>query len=227
MIKRLLIFTALLLIAAQVAYADITSNLVVRWPMDNGSGTTITDTSGNGHTGTFGTNNPTWLSGANCKMSACLGFANANQSVTFTAITSGTTFTWATWIYPITGTDTWAWLLAQAGIEAIFYTNTGVNAGNVLFDGGFYNTTPLTPNAWQHVALVSNAGSGTWYLNGVADGTGTVATVDYNTIADTSGGFTGRLDDMWLFSRALSAGDIAELIALATPASAKKRILSY
>jgi len=208
-----------------LTWADISTNLTVRWKTDEGTGSTLADNTGNGHIATFGANAPTWLTGANCHSGACLSFANQNQSATFTAITSGTTWTWAAWVYPSTGAATFAQLFVDLGAEAIYYVNTGANARKMLYDGSFYSTTLLTLDTWQHVAFVVNAGAWTWYINGAAAGTGTgVLTRGYDSIGSSADGFTGRLDEMWLFvGRALSAGDITELMNQ-TDAAPRKRV---
>ncbi len=76
-------------------------------------------------------------------------------------------------------------------------------------------------NKWQHVALVVNSGKGTLYVNGIA-----VATSAYLTGIMTSSGakaffgvngwdayFEGALDEVIMWTSALSADDVAALAA--------------
>lgn len=71
---------------------------------------------------------------------------------------------------------------------------------------------------WQHIVLTSNGSVTKTYLNGVLMGTGGV-----NNIQDTSFGirlgqdenggakYTGNMDDVRIYNRALSAGEVNKL----------------
>lgn len=76
--KRLL-FILPLLYCISVAYADITSNLVLYLRLNEGSGTTLTDSGSGAHTAST---NAAWLSGASCKQGACLSLNGTSQNAT-------------------------------------------------------------------------------------------------------------------------------------------------
>lgn len=59
---KTLMFIAMILIFPLPSHADVTSGLVAWWKFDDGSGTSATDSTGNGNTGTL-TNGPTWTTG--------------------------------------------------------------------------------------------------------------------------------------------------------------------
>jgi len=59
---RRLFFLAVLLVFVGIAAADITTGLVAHWKMDDGTGTTVADSSGNGNDGTMGSNDA-WIDG--------------------------------------------------------------------------------------------------------------------------------------------------------------------
>ncbi|MCX6792653.1 MAG: prepilin-type N-terminal cleavage/methylation domain-containing protein [Candidatus Falkowbacteria bacterium] len=57
--------------------------LIGWWKMDEGTGTTTADSSGNGNIGTL-TNGPVWQDPANCKVGSCLSFDGINDYVNAT-----------------------------------------------------------------------------------------------------------------------------------------------
>ena len=67
--------------ATSVAVADTTSGLVAHWKLDEGSGTTASDASGGGNTGTL-VNGPVWTSG---KVVSALSFDGVNDKVSVTS----------------------------------------------------------------------------------------------------------------------------------------------
>ena len=92
----------------------------------------------------------------------------------------------------------------------------------------FYNGTYakgnslLTVDQWSHIAMVFNAGTITWYTNGVATSTsnvssGTTAFTDYIVIGNSYTGtiwntdFVGNISDVRIYSSVLSAEDIKAL----------------
>ncbi len=87
----------------------------------------------------------------------------------------------------------------------------------------FVSTTNLTLNAWNHVALVRNGSTRTFYINGVAAGsTNTTPTTTPDTTGaaignvtqdDTISGFQGQIDELTLYHSALAASDIAAIYA--------------
>lgn len=88
----LLLFLLLLSLVAP-AWADITSNRVLYLRLNEGSGTSLTDTGGS-HTASVA--NPTWSTGATCKEDDCLTFNGTNTVITVTDATD---------LSPTTGTN--------------------------------------------------------------------------------------------------------------------------
>lgn len=193
--------------------------LVAYWPFNEGSGSIAGDASGNGHTGTLKGNAafPTWTSG---KLGSALNFDISNNNrATFTNITTGTTNTISAWIYLTSDCVSYGSIFSEDGVEGLYcYKNGGgTNKMNFWYSAtpaDHFSNTPLALNRWYHVVIVNNAGSATFYLNGVADGN-VNATPSFN--ANTMGGDTlsetlpGKLDEVRFYSRALSASDVYAL----------------
>ncbi len=88
---------------------------------------------------------------------------------------------------------------------------------NYYYSGHHTNTTALPLNEWTHITIVNNAGSITFYRNGVTDGTASAApgfTVKYFGKGPGSSQFDGKMDEVRIYDRALSATEIKQLYLL-------------
>jgi hypothetical protein len=234
---RTLLVSLFLLVAVGGATADIVTSLELRWKMDENTGTTLTDTTGHGHTGTFGASTaaPTWST--SCHAGSCVAFDGANDVVTMTQMVTGTTFTWAAWVFPLTSANTYAVLFVHLGNDGIWLMPAAPNNRKLNYyysSADHLSTGALTQDAWNHVAVVNNAGAVTFYINGSASGT---ATGGASFLADEMGAdtgasglaFAGRIDEVWYFAgRALSGSDITELMNQSDTAGLRRRLpLNY
>lgn len=193
------------------------SGLLGHWKLDDASGTTAADASGNGRNGTL-TNGPSWTTGL---LSGGLQFDGANDHVTVPGggIRSLGTFTLAAWIQPYTHR-----LSRIAAVPDVYGLALMANGkiGYALapqFGSVRESASSIEPNIWTHVALVYNGSSVTLYINGSVDST--VTGVSGNT-ANTAnafqiGGdpsayfFNGKIDDVRLYGTALAAPAVSAL----------------
>lgn len=192
-----------------------TNGLVAYWRFDEGMGTQAADfqyayggTFVDGLTAWSTTNPPPALPFPN---PSSLQFPGGYSGVSIPNLTVSNTFTLSTWVY-MTAIPTYAGLLSQDGSHAIF-----INPSRKVhyYPGGAGNTV-LGFNTWYHVAVVFDAGTVRFYLNGAPDGTissvGQTSFVMNRIGTDTSGeGLVGRLDDMRVYNRALSDSEVAAL----------------
>ena len=126
-----------------------------------------------------------------------------------------------------------AWI-APAHFDAIRYLWTGDNVSLILWsDGHFYGyasltggftsigSTPIPRNTWTHVAMTYNGAALRLYLNGVMvdDEPASGSLPDASTLMqlgyDGGGGFSGGLDEVRIYDRALTGSEIA--LDLGTP----------
>jgi hypothetical protein len=123
-----------------------------------------------------------------------------------------------------TGTDNYMFLTTQSGTGgsanklrfAIRTPGVPENAANQL------NSSVTTPSgSWAHVAVVSSGSTGRLYLNGAQVGLSTVMTLNPSSLGVTTKNYLGRsqfndpyldgsLDDFRIYSRALTAEEIAQ-----------------
>lgn len=194
------------------------TNLLARWKFDAGSGTTAVDSAG-GNTGTL-VNGPTWTTGYS---GTAVSFDGVNDVVTTTAslLNNRSAFTVAGW-YKSSYTTGTVSLFGQNDVVEL-----GLSGGKVSVwtaGGGSASSSTLpTANQWHHVTCVGDGNGVRLYVDGVLAGSGGPA-ANYGSSADpvrigagvwsSSGNpFTGQIDDVRIYSRALSAAEAAALAA--------------
>jgi len=201
--------------------------LVGNWSFDEGAGTIAKDLSGKGNNGTL-INGPLWIGG---KFGGALSFDGVNDYVQISTSSSLTVLgniTIMAWIKPIIVGD---------GVEKIIYVDGTVsNWGKMIRinSSGYLNfacvqTSPIAEinavsdvlaqaNVWYHLVGVRDSSNVYVYVNGVRRGSATINTnPTRNSSPDnkyigqipTAGGyFGGLIDEVAIFSRALSSQEI-------------------
>ncbi len=144
---------------------------------------------------------------------------SAGQLISLAGPATTTTFSLSVWIKPNTSTAGYGAIFIQQGLG-----NTGIYMQpsrkiDYYFASDNFNNTALTNGAWNHVAVVVNAGSVTFYLNGSSDGTASLALgFTANRIGgNPSESIKGNLFDVRVFDRDISAGEVTALHTNAGP----------
>jgi RHS repeat-associated protein len=207
--------------------AGVTNGLRGWWKMNEGSGTSVADSSGNGNTATL-SNGPTWSSGI-ASNAVVLDGSNDYLSVGDKATLEGNaTWTFAAWINPDTfnsGRDTWLFYkqnVLQWGLLSGASRQISVNiggGGNNSLQGAVTNSTQLSSNAWTHVAVTYTNAQVKFYVNGaLVDTISKTYTMGSNnkafTVSTATESFDGKLDDMRYYNRALSDAEIVGVYGL-------------
>jgi hypothetical protein len=208
-------------------YGD--SSLVGLWSFNEGTGTIAYDYSGNNSTGTWsGTQTGTNGYYSAGKIGPWAGtFSGANNNYVYTTknlnITSNQPRTIAFWEKANTA--------GQNGVMV----GTGQNTTCNLFAADVYNShwyfngysascdfdTGVVADAnWNFQVLTYNGTNVTWYLNGTSIGSSVLTalnTLNAGTVVGNRFGadlaFTGLIDDVRIYNRALSASEIAAMYA--------------
>ena len=204
----------------------ITSGLVGEWSFNGPdmNSTTALDASGNANHGTLGgTNKPTLTVG---KVGQGLLFNSSSVTVPNASslnITGGLTV--SAWINPSSLGGGYQTVLSKRGpgnttdYELSLDTTTGAL---IFYDGTIYLSSYIpTINKWTHVTVtVDPSGNLTIYANGVSVYTNTGVSLSANTASlfiGVGGGngsgqfFKGKLDEVRVYNRALSAVEAQEL----------------
>src|SRR3989344_198301 len=188
------------------------------WKMDEGTGTSANDTSGNGYTGTL-TSGPTWTNG---KFGSAVKFDGSDDSVSFSGLGSLSTSTLEFWFNP-------SQIEASGGTQRTIFTigscifslhEWAGSTKNYLFGSGCGNNywnTGFVANAWQHVVLVQNSSAIDVYVNNVKkslqNGSNNgFSTLNFATfsIGGSSTDLIGKVDDVRIYNYARTSKQIIE-----------------
>jgi hypothetical protein len=219
----------------------VDTGLKGHWSFDGAdvSGTTASDRSGSGNNGTL-TNSPTITEGKlgqALDFNGGVGTSNIDMnspaSLDDMDLQGGGGMSGVAWIYPRSAYIAQPTIMAKSSLPGAGSGHWGFymqGANNLRFTKG-YQTTVLIANApglvlneWQQVAFTwngsSTASSVQLYINGVAvshsfdqDGVGTKLSDAANSfvVATSDRTFDGKIDDVRMYNRVLSAGEIQSL----------------
>lgn len=196
--------------------------LVGYWSLNDGAGTVATDFSGNGNHGTLN-NGPTWVNG---KLGQALNFDGTDDYVLVNNITLPTgDFTWSTWVY-LDAVEQGTILEGENG-EFEIITNGSNNVVLWIRSIDRIVTTASIPTGrWTHLIARRSGSALTVWFDGVQDvTTGTDGTAlsfscsqllmgvdaDSACTGTLNSYLDGKLDDVRVFTRALSASEIQSL----------------
>ncbi len=191
--------------------------LVGYWPLDEGTGTTAYDRSGNNNNGTL-VNNPTWQTSTNCKRGSCLSFDGSTNYINIG--NQG--------IYNLTNGVSIVALVKTAGVGPVtvirranqYMIRITVSKGWGWSGSGtnVAGTSTVSNSQWHQMVFTASKADGTQklYVDGVLEGQNTDVGLasfpsDSLYIGSTTGNmeyFGGLLDDIRIYNRALSQTEI-------------------
>ncbi len=226
--RSVVVFCALLLGPAWSAFGGLDPDLAAWWAFDEGQGTVARDGSGHGNDGTL-TNGPTWVPG---RLETALQFNGTNTSVRAAHIPlDSRSFTITMWINPVLTGSAIVFSQSQSSstnldmhfrIGGPSSTDAPVRAVRM----GFYSNDLDTPtnviqdNTWYHLAFWYDfeAQNRKIYVNGVQAAQASAAPflgASGNTVIGSwasSQYFNGIIDDVQIYHRALSDGEVARVM---------------
>jgi fibronectin type 3 domain-containing protein len=214
------------------------SDLLVRLKLDETTGATASDSSGNNSAATL-VNGPVWTTG---KLNGGVDLDGTDDYLSLpTGVVSGlTNCTIATWVY-LDALSNWSRIFdfgTGATVNMFLTPANGAN-GRVRFaitTGGngaekqITGPSALPTGAWTHVAVtLDSTGLGILYINGVEVGRNSsmltpaaLGTTTQNYLGKSQYNdpyLKGRLDDFRIYTRALDAGEISSLSQATLPAA--------
>jgi hypothetical protein len=216
---------------------DLTTGLVGRWKLDEGTGTTTADSSGNGNNGTIA-GNPTWPAGfpaAQFTNPHALALDGTGDQVAvgvtnFAALDQARSvslwFNYAT--VPASGNKTFFSITnraANATMGAGFQIGTrGSNLSIWAIGGTVYAMTPAPAVGWHHLVYTFDGTTHVMYLDGAQAMTSAVVPPNPQNVAPAeamignylngSERFTGSLDDVRVWkARVLTSSEVSALFS--------------
>ena len=215
-----------------------TSGLIGWWKLDEGSGTSATDSSGSSNTGTLnGSPLPTWTTG---KINDALNFNGTNDYVNITNSINPSQITVSAWVNPSNASQPMQDVYAN-GIDAATLRICDTNnlsgcypdfvvqntAGVYHFA---YDAHVLSSNTWYFLVGTYDGTNARFYINGIEADHSPVAHSDLKSNAfdsefigvharATGNYFSGTIDDVRVYNRALNAGEVTALYNATSPAT--------
>lgn len=200
---------------------------VAEWLFEEGSGTTVNDTSTGGNTGTFAGSSTYWANGQNGKV----GNFQVDNYVSATSVNYnlGNSLTISAWVKPNVTANASTRMTIFSNNEAASMPqlelggSAGTNRVAIIIPGVFVAQTgdnAVTTGQWNHIVYTRNGtGAGTHriYVNGKNITLVTDAANDFTNAATTiqigrratSQYFNGQIDQVRLFNYPLSASQVA------------------
>lgn len=233
--NRALLTLALFFALSTQAHADITTSLVGRWAFDENTGTNAADSGSGSNAGTL-TNGATWTAPGNIGASS-LSLDGSNDYVSIgdpvNLRPGANDFSVCAW-FKTSSAARQVILTTYNGNLDIIDLEIGRNtAGKLTFlyrDQSTITTVEYTgatynDGAWHHVCGVSIANDNLYlYIDSASLATTSLVSIFPNIGTDSqawdigaenagSNWFAGNIDDLRVYHRALSAGDVTELFA--------------
>jgi len=199
--------------------SSLKTNLIFYYKLDETSGTTVTDS----HNSHDGVNNGAGINFAG-KINTAYSFDSSQNDWINTTITQdfNEVYSFCMWIYPQSNDNRGLFSRSQSGTGQSVWRLA--NNGTQEFRGqspltSVYSNTVVGLNHWHYVCWVKNGGSGTFYLDGNADGVvsppdegGTVTSPwAIGSIDGVSSFFYGKIDEVSVWNRTLSSSEISDL----------------
>lgn len=229
------------------------SGLQSYWSLDENTGTTTTDASTNALTGTL-TNGPAWITG---QIGYGIDFDGTDDSITtpdadVLDVVDGRNFTLSGWFNRDTFTTDDTVVAKRNGITAaengyLAYIDDATDKLTFEVSDGtdeyqLESASTFVATGWHHFAVVWNDTVSTetkLYIDGRAENTtntGTFANVNslanavtFNLGAESDAGnpFDGKLDEVRLYNRTMTADEVDRLYRLTTPTSVDTALKGY
>lgn len=205
--------------------AAIYSSLRAWWKLDESSGTVADDSTGRVQDGTVA-GGATWGPGI---VNGALTFDGVDDGVLVgnsASLTGTTDFTLGAWVKVNPGATSSGCVLQQreggSGIngEYMVVVNTNGTVNFFVYNGAYQfnitSTATINDGQWHYLTAIRSGTNGLLYFDGtqVASGSGTVKSLGAFAVAigydyrDNTARFKGSIDDVRIYSRALSAAEI-------------------
>jgi hypothetical protein len=200
---------------------DRVASLVAAYNFNEGSGTIVTDASGDNNTGTI--SGATWTTAG--KFGSALVFNGTNAKVTIPDAPSlrlTTAMTLEAWVFP-TATPTGWRAVIDKNVDGYYLMASSDRSNRPAVGGTFtagnqstFGPVTLAVNTWTHLAATFDGATVRLYVNGVQVASQTqttplkptTGTLQIGADSYTGENFAGRIDDVRIYNQVLSPSEI-------------------
>lgn len=196
-----------------------TANRIAYWKLDEGSGSTATDDTGNGYDGSL--TGAIWEDG---RIHGALSFNGTSDSVTCGNVPASSQMTFAGWINPSDVSGSQA-LFGKASSYSVKMSGSELQYTKPHVGDYSSSGAGLTPGTWQHVVVTLDGGYSNglkFYKDGVlvSQRTGATPGVNSNPVLlannEWNEHFGGLMDDLQIFNKVLTPDEVGALYASAS-----------
>jgi hypothetical protein len=202
-----------------LVYAAGVPDLIAWWTCDEGSGTIVGDASGNGHDGVFVNGDPAWVPGYRGSAVELVAPTLVEVQPINMELTEATM---AGWIKPNGSQTDWSSFIMTRGVASGFNIlgyQLAYHWNDTSDSWSYRGGDMIAEDDWTFCAVVVEPDKATFYINGVAGSVNEISHASNNwnaniylggdfTYAASSRKMNGALDDVSMFSRALTAAEI-------------------
>ncbi len=205
------------------------TGLVGWWKLDEGSGTSAGDSSGQGNTGTLAASpgTPTWTTG---KIgSNALNFDGTDDNVSATVVHNiGTgSFSMTAWVKPNSLNADYRAIISDSAYSPGFFARLANGEFGLILDGTneLNSGQVLNIGEWQFLVGVRDGSAVKFFYNGAQTSSNNTSSANVGTSDNFEIGrdglngdaFAGLVDDVRIYNRAISAAEVAKLYNYALP----------
>jgi len=215
-----------------VARVALPTELRVQLPLDAASGTTAADASGHGQNGSL-QGGAGWGAGRSGGSALALDGSSGHLALPTGVLSELGDFTIALWVYwnaAATNARVFDFGSSDIAYLALLPRDSGGSMRFTVTGTTWYGeqnvvTSALPTGRWVHLAVTLSGTTGTLYVDGVSAGSNNAIALAPYQLGDTTQNwlgrsqyaadprFNGRMQDLRIYSGALSASDIATLAA--------------
>jgi hypothetical protein len=211
---------SVLRIGARTIGGTITDGLIARWTFDEGAGTTAASTPTNYQGTLTNMESGDWVAG---KFGTALLFDGSNEYVTVadnSALEGFSSATWCAWVRRAGSGGSGFGRVVDKSDAVTLNTDSSARAAITIGTSSAYSANSSLGTGWTHVCANYTGASIQMYVAGAASGSSVArsGSTPTNTYALVFGnrpaadrGWDGTIDDVRVYTPALSAAQIAQL----------------